>query len=84
MTHTSFDIVAVSDEDFSVNYSPHIVISESEGGSWPDHPVAANDYTHDYDLVGPTVVEPNPDLSPPAIASEGDHNNHHKDPFALL
>ena len=31
---------------------------------------------HECDLVGPNVVESDPDPSPPVIASEGNHYNH--------
>ena len=61
MLHTSPDIGAVSDDDSSFNCSPYVKVSESEGGIWSDQPNVADDYTHDCDLVGPNVVEPNPD-----------------------
>ena len=44
------DIAAVSDDDSSVDSSPHVEMSESEG--WPDHPNVADDYTCNCDSVG--------------------------------
>ena len=58
-------------------------MSESEGGIWLDHTNVAVDSTNDCDIVGPTVVEPNPDPLPPVIASKGYHYNHCKDPLAI-
>ena len=82
--HISPNIAAVSDDASSVDSSPCVEMSESEGGMWPDHPNVSDDYTHDRDLVGPIIIEPNPDPSSPVIVSEGDHYNHHKDPLVPL
>ena len=61
MPTTSPDIAADSDDDSSVDSSPHDKISVSEGRIFLDHPNIANNYTHDFDPVGPNVVEPSPD-----------------------
>ena len=81
MSATSPDITAVFDDVFSVDSSPHVEISELEGGIWPDHPNIVNDYAHDCDSVGPNVVELDPNPTPPDIASEGDWYNHCRDHF---
>ena len=44
-----------------------IKMLESERRIWPDHPNVANEYVHDCDLVGPSVVELNPDPSPQSL-----------------
>ena len=62
MTYTSPEIAAVSDDDSSVDSSSHVEMSKSEGEIWPHHPEVADDYTHDCDLGGLNVVEP--DLDP--------------------
>ena len=62
--------------------SPHVEMSESEGGIWPNHPNIVDDYAHDCDSVGPNVVELDPDPTPPVFAWEGYWYNHCKDPFA--
>ena len=76
------DIAAVSDDDYSVDSSPHVEMSESQGEIWPDHPNLVDNYAHDCDSVNPNVVEPDPDSSPPVCASELDQYNHCYDPFA--
>ena len=45
MPHISPDIVAVSDDDSSVDSSPHVEMSESEGQVWLDHPNVTVNYT---------------------------------------
>ena len=35
----------------------------------------ADHYVHDHDLIGPNIVEPDPDQSSPVIASEENHYN---------
>ena len=69
MPTNSLDIVAVLDDDSNIDSCPRVEISESEGGIWPDHSNVAHDYSHNCDPVGPIIVEPNPDPSPPVIAS---------------
>ena len=76
------DVAVVSDDDSSVDSSPYVEMSESEGRIWPDHPNMVDDYVHDCDSIGPNVVEPDPHPSPPAIASKGDWYNHCHHPFA--
>ena len=75
------DVTAVSDDDSSVDSSPHIEMPESEGGFWLVHPNVVDDYVHDCDSFGPNVVEPDPDPSPPVHASEGDWHNCCYDPI---
>ena len=42
---TSPDIAAILDDDSSVDSSPHVEMSESEGQVWPDHPNVTVNYT---------------------------------------
>ena len=51
-------------------------MSESVGKSGPDHPNVVCDDNHECESVGPNVVKPNPDPSPPVISLEEDHSNH--------
>ena len=81
MPATSPDVAAISGDDSSVDYFPHVEMSESEQGIWSDHPNIVDDHAHDCDSIGPNVVEPDPNPHPPVIASERDQYNHHKDPF---
>ena len=46
------------------------------------HSNEVDDYAHDCDSIGPNVVEPDPDPSPPVIAPKGLQYNHCYDPFA--
>ena len=62
--------------------SPDNEMSESEGGSRLDHPNVVDDYAYYCDSVGPNFVKPDPDPTPPVIASERDWYQYHKDPFA--
>ena len=82
MPATSIDIPAVFDDDFSVEFSLHIEMSESEGGLWLDHPNVADNYAGDCDSVGLNIMKSDPHPSPPTIVSEEDQDNHYKDPFA--
>ena len=72
MSAHSLNVAAVSDDNYSVNSSPHFKMSESKGGIWPNHQNVVDDYAHDCDSVGPNVVKPDSNLSPPVFASEGD------------
>ena len=82
MSAHSPDAAAVSDDDSSIDSSPHVEMSESEGGIWPDHQNVVDDYALDCDSVLPNVVNPDPDPSPPVIASKGGWYNHCYDLFA--
>ena len=70
------DIEAVSNDNSSVDSSPNVEMLESEEGIWPVHPNVVDECAHDCDSVGQNAVKPDPDPSPPVIASEGDRYNH--------
>ena len=55
MPHTSPNIAAASEDDSSVDSSPHVEMLEWKRGNWPYHQNVADDYTYDCDLVGPIV-----------------------------
>ena len=57
------DVATNLDDDSYIDSWPHVEMSKSEGGIWPDHSNAFYDYSHDCDSVGPNVVEPDPDPS---------------------
>ena len=56
MPHITPDIVAVSDDDLSINFFPHVEVSESEERIWFGHSNIADDYTNDYGFIGPRSI----------------------------
>ena len=76
------DVAAVSDDDSNANSSSYDELSKSEGGTVPDPPNVVHCNSHDCDSVGLNVIELDSDSSPPVIASEGGHHNHHESPLA--